>query len=134
MPVNVAVLCSFPTAEPEPLFSVDTPNGFLYLPTMKTPTLPRCPELSGHLNIVSGSKPHFHVKVNDEGGELFFMPMVTYRDPCGERRTTLVADDCSDLPDFSTDGTGERQCFVWGYANIEDALTVVRALNRHQEE
>lgn len=100
---------------------------------MKTPTTPRCPELPGHvLSRPTGSHHHARVAVNDQGAEVFFKPVVSYDDAQGHRHTYTLAEP-EDLPDFSTDEERSRQCFIWGYANLEDALAVVRAVNDHWE-
>lgn len=100
---------------------------------MKTPTAPRCPELPVHVTSrPSGIKHHARVVIVDRGDEVFFKPVASYVDGAGISHTYTLAEP-EDLPDFSTDGSGERQCFVWGYANLEDALAVVRAVNNHWE-
>jgi hypothetical protein len=125
---------------------------------MKIHNTPRCVELPGCCYCLESgaSDPLYFVQVVEGDmdhvrGEVFFRPAVRYTDRYGQRPTAFVG-EVSDLPDFSekaesevfsyvnshgetvTEGgelysLGDRQCFVWGYANIEDAMAVVRHLN-----
>jgi hypothetical protein len=97
---------------------------------MNVTNLPRCPELPSQAYCMpAGTSHHAFVKVNDEERGVFFMPMLSFTGYDSIRRSCRLVED--GLPDFSTDESGERQCFVWGYANMEDALAVVRHVNNH---